>query len=76
MSQNLSHHGHEEDNRDRDLLVMLRAIHARSHETYGSPPVHAGLRAKGICAGRKRVEWLMATSGLRGFEPEGLSLAP
>lgn len=56
--------------RDRELLVMIKAIHTRSHETYGSPRVHAELRAKEIFVGRKRVERLMAVNGLCGFEPK------
>jgi putative transposase len=40
---------------NRQLLVRMRAIHAESRRTYGSPRVHAELRAQGLCCNRKRV---------------------
>lgn len=51
-----------------DLLLTerIRAIHETSRGTYGSPRVHAQLRADGVCVGRKRVERLMEAAGLRG----------
>lgn len=50
---------------NRELLARIRAIHVQSRRTYGSPRVHAELRAQGICCNRKRVARLMRTSGLR-----------
>lgn len=50
---------------DQRLRLDIRAIHRRSRGTYGSPRVHAELRAQGIRCGRKRVERLMRTDGLR-----------
>jgi transposase InsO family protein len=41
------------------LVECIRAIHAESHGTYGSPRVHAELVAQGIRCNRKRVERLM-----------------
>jgi transposase InsO family protein len=51
---------------DAQLVVDIAAAHRRSRGTYGSPRVHAELRARGRCVGRKRVERLMRDEGLRG----------
>ena len=51
---------------DASLLNRVQAIHARSRETYGSPRVHAELRAGGEKHGRKRVACLMRAAGLAG----------
>jgi putative transposase len=45
---------------DLQLVEVIRDIHTRSRQTYGSPRVHAELRlGRGIRVGRKRVERLM-----------------
>ena len=49
---------------DRRLSVEIAAIHAASRRCYGSPRVHAELRARGQCTSRKRVARLMRASGL------------
>jgi putative transposase len=49
---------------DGQLTAQVVAIHARSRETYGSPRVHAELRAKGVRVGRKRVERIMQKNGI------------
>jgi putative transposase len=51
---------------DATLTEKIREIHRRSRETYGSPRVHAELRALGTRCSRKRVERLMRKAGLRG----------
>ena len=51
---------------DAALSQKISEIHDRSRKTYGSPRVHAELRALGIHCSRKRVERLMRKSGLRG----------
>jgi putative transposase len=51
---------------DAALLVRIRAIHERSRGTYGSPRIHAELRACGELVSRKRVARLMREAGLRG----------
>ncbi len=51
---------------DGALAERIREIHERSRHTYGSPRVHAKLRALGTRCGRKRVERLMRESGLQG----------
>ena len=51
---------------DSTLTEKIREIHLRSRQTYGSPRIHAELRALGTRCGRKRVERLMRQAGLRG----------
>ena len=51
---------------DAALLKRMRTIHASSHETYGAPRVHAGLRAGEEKHGRKRIARLMREAGLVG----------
>lgn len=50
---------------DALLLVEISAVHQRSRRTYGSPRVHADLRARGKRVGRKRVARLMRQHGLQ-----------
>ena len=51
--------------RDGVLLVHVRAAFKASRRRYGSPRVHADLRAAGHRVGRKRVARLMRQDGLR-----------
>jgi putative transposase len=51
---------------DTALTERIYEIHRRSRETYGSPRVHAQLRAIGIRCSRKRVARLMRKEGLKG----------
>jgi putative transposase len=51
---------------DAALTERIREIHERSRRTYGSPRVHAELRALGTRCGRKRVERLMRKARLQG----------
>ena len=51
---------------DAALTEKIREIHRRSRETYGSPRVHAELKALGTRCSRKRVERLMREAGVRG----------
>jgi putative transposase len=51
---------------DRRLAVLAREAHERGRKTYGSPRVHAELKAQGIAISRKRVIRLMQTEGLKG----------
>ena len=50
---------------NRCLAVDIRAVHRRSRGTYGSPRVHAELRARGIRCSEKRVARVMQGEGLR-----------
>ena len=52
---------------NRALLDDIRAVHAASQGRYGSPRVHAALRAQGRRVGRGRVERLMRVHGVRGL---------
>ncbi len=56
----------ERSRQDAALADKIREIHRRSRQTYGSPRVHAELRALGARCSRKRVERLMREAGLRG----------
>jgi putative transposase len=49
---------------DEGLAVQIAAIHRASRHRYGSPRVHAELRAHGQCISRKRVARLMRRAGL------------
>jgi putative transposase len=51
---------------DAALKVELRAAHAASGKTYGSPRVYEDLKAVGQHVGRKRVARLMQEEGLEG----------
>jgi transposase InsO family protein len=53
------------------LTEQVRAVHARSRGTYGSPRVHAELREAGP-VGRKRVARVMREAGLVGCRPRGV----
>ena len=52
---------------DRTLLDDIRRAHEGSGGRYGSPRVHATLRAHGRQVGRGRVERLMRCHGVRGL---------
>jgi putative transposase len=52
------------EEQDRRLAERIGAVFAASRCTYGSPRVHAELRAEGIRVSRKRVARLMRESGL------------
>ena len=49
---------------DGSLARQIAAIVEASRRTYGSPRVHAELRAEGVRVGRKRVARLMREGGL------------
>lgn len=50
---------------DEKLKVRIAAIHERSSGRYGSPRVHAELRAEGFTVSRKRVARMMRDMGLQ-----------
>jgi putative transposase len=51
---------------DAALKVEIRAAHAASGKRYGSPRIHADLKAESQHVGRKRVARLMREEGLEG----------
>lgn len=51
---------------DAALTEKIRQIHLHSRQTYGSPRVHAELKALGTNCSRKRVERLMRQAAIRG----------
>ena len=52
---------------NENLIGHIRRIFWDSHKRYGSPRVHAALRAEGICAGHVRVEKLMRCNGIKAI---------
>jgi putative transposase len=62
----LSRPASEHAQADAALLKRIRTVHATARETYGSPRVHAELRAGGEKHGRKRIARLMREAGLVG----------
>ena len=48
------------------MVERIRTIHAESEATYGSPRVHAELKAQGIQCNKKRVERLMRVHCIQG----------
>lgn len=54
------------DDRQRALIEHIRRIHKQSRRTYGSPRVHAELRAAGWVCNHKRVARLMRQEGIQG----------
>jgi putative transposase len=47
------------------LLAEIRQVHERSRQTYGSPRIHAELRAQGHRCNHKRIERLMRQHHIR-----------
>jgi len=59
---------------NRMLLDEIRTAHAASGGRYGSPRVHAALRAGGRRVGRRRVERLMRRHGVHGLVAIALAI--
>ena len=51
---------------NQKLLLEIRSVHSRSRKTYGSPRVHAELKADGLRVGKNRVARLMRAENLQG----------
>ena len=54
---------------DRDLCERIRALHAESNGTYGSPRIYEALRQEGRNVSKTRVERTMRGLGLCGCAP-------
>jgi putative transposase len=54
---------------DKQLRERVRELHAESRGTYGSPRLHAALRNEGRRIGKRRVERVLRSLGLRGRAP-------
>ena len=54
----------ERGRQNRRLVVEIRAVHRATRGVYGSPRVHAELRARGHRCGRHRVARLMRQEGI------------
>ena len=52
---------------DEWLIEKIKVIYAESRGSYGSPRIHAALRAQNIYVSRKRVERLMRMAGITGI---------
>jgi transposase InsO family protein len=52
--------------KDAELAARVKSAHEESRGRYGSPRVHARLRAQGLRHSRKRVARLMRAQGLQG----------
>lgn len=59
----------EQDN--QYLSEQIRVLHQRSRQTYGSPRIHADLRAMGQRVSRKRVARLMRVNGIQARRKQG-----
>ena len=52
---------------NRDLIGDIQQVHREAHGRYGSPRIHAELRAQGRGASRGRIERLMRHHGIRAI---------
>lgn len=57
------------ESHDAALLAEIRRVHERSRQTYGSPRIHAELRAQGNPCNHKRIERLMHQHAIRARQP-------
>ena len=62
--------GHRRQRENAWLTVRIRAIHAASRGTYGSPRVSEQLKQEGFAVGRERVARLLRELGLMGVPPK------
>ena len=61
----LKHKECEKTKENKQLLKEIKQIHQASKQTYGSPRIHAQLKANGFKYGEKRVARLMRLNGIK-----------
>jgi putative transposase len=60
---------------DRHLLAKVHRLQAQHHGRYGSPRMHAALRAEGHSCSRGRVERMMRRHDIRALASRGFARA-
>jgi putative transposase len=50
---------------NRHLVEKIKAVHAESHETYGSPRIYRELKDDGLACSENRIARLMRRHGIR-----------
>jgi|SRR5580692_845285 putative transposase len=50
---------------NNDLVVKIKVIHKKSHETYGSPRIHKELKKNGVLCSRRRIAHLMKSNKIQ-----------
>jgi len=60
---------------DRHLLAKVHRLQAQHHGRYGSPRMHAALRAEGHSCSRGRVERMMRRHDIRALTSRGFARA-
>jgi putative transposase len=58
----------ERQRENERLTEQIRQAYEQGRQVYGSPRIHAELRAQGIICGKHRVERLMRQAGLRAVQ--------
>ena len=53
------------DQQSRRLVVEIKALHAESRQSYGSPRIHDALNERGLACGKHRVARLMRLHGIK-----------
>ncbi|WP_423126211.1 IS3 family transposase [Kocuria palustris] len=56
--------------RDKELLDLIRRVHAKNFGVYGAKKLHAQLRREGVMVARRTGQRLMPAEGLRGITRE------
>ena len=54
---------------DRDLLGEIKALHAVTRQSYGSPRIHKALKASGFSCGENRIARLMQRHDIKAKKP-------
>ena len=57
------------EKQNRRLVVEIKALHAESRQSYGSPRIHDALNEQGLACGKHRVARLMRLHGIKAKKP-------